>query len=281
MAAKGAKTLDSPAAKVLAALAAIARHKAVAVSAIAQYLDLPLPTAHRICAELERLGYVRRVPGTRHWTVARPFVDVAADAIAAAAGDAVIDAVLVGVTNKIGEMCSFAVQVGDEVVYVASTEAPHGVTLSFHAGRRAPLFCTSSGRLFLSALDETELESYLAVADFKAFTPFTVTSRKNLVETIRRVRRQGYAITSQEYVLHVVGTAVPVRTREGRLYGAVSVAAPDVRMNPKSLRGILPLLYEAADRLVATLGLPGERMAGSRIAKAGAKVIADRSPQGH
>jgi len=49
MVAKGAKTLDSPAAKVLAALAAIARHKAVAVSALAQYLDLPLPTAHRIC----------------------------------------------------------------------------------------------------------------------------------------------------------------------------------------------------------------------------------------
>jgi hypothetical protein len=47
MAAKGAKTLDSSAAKVLAALAAIARHKAVAVSALAQYLDFSLPTAHK------------------------------------------------------------------------------------------------------------------------------------------------------------------------------------------------------------------------------------------
>src|SRR5271167_318619 len=121
MAGKRAGPLDSPAAKILAALATIARCKAVAVSTLAQELGLPPPTAHRICAELERLGYVQRVPGTRHWTVARPLVEVAANVIAAAVGDAVIDAILAGVTSKIGEMCSFAVHVGDEVVYVASS----------------------------------------------------------------------------------------------------------------------------------------------------------------
>jgi IclR family acetate operon transcriptional repressor len=251
---KRADALDSPAAKVLAVLAAIARLTAVPVSLLAQEVGLPLPTVHRICAELERLGYLRRVPGTRHWTVARSFVDVAADAIAAAASDAAAHAILAGVTDTIGEMCSFAVPVDDAVVYVASTEAPHGVTLSFRAGRTAPLFCTSSGRLFLADLDEASLEAYLAAASLKAYTPFTVTSRSGLRDTIRTVRRQGYAVTRQEYVLHVVGAAVPVRAPDGRLYGALSVAAPDMRMNSKSLHKAVPALRRAAAMLATSLG---------------------------
>jgi len=106
--------LDSPAAKVLAVVGTIARRGSASISAIADGLDLPLPTAHRICLELERLGYVQRVPGTRHWTVARATVDMAAAIIAAASGDALVQAILRRVTDEIGEMCSFAVQVGDE-----------------------------------------------------------------------------------------------------------------------------------------------------------------------
>jgi IclR family acetate operon transcriptional repressor len=267
MAGRRAGPLDSPAAKVLAALATIARCKTVPVSALAQELGLPLPTAHRICAELERLGYVQRVPGTRHWTVASPLVEVAADVIAAAAGDAVTHAILAGVTNTIGEMCGFAIQAGDEVVYVASTEAPHGVTLSFRAGRRAPLFCTSSGRLFLAEFDDTALQSYLAAANLKAYTPFTVTSRSRLADTIRRVRRQDHAVTRQEYVLHVVGAAVPVRAADGKLYGALSVAAPDVRMNNKRLRDAVPVLRRAAERLAEQLGARVEKPAGAKALK--------------
>jgi len=267
MAPKLAGSLDSPAAKVLAVLATIAQFKAVPVSVLAEELGLPLPTAHRICVELERLGYVQRVPGTRHWTVARPLVEVAANVIAAATGDAITHAVLASVTHKISEMCSFAIQVADEVVYVASTEAPHAVTLSFRAGRRAPLFFTSSGRLFLSDFDEMSLESYLAVANLKAYTPFTITSRTSLRDTIRRVRQQGYAVTSQEYVRHVVGAAVPVRAPDGKLYGALSIAAPDMRMNNKSLRDAVPVLHHAATALAKSFGVIRSETMKSKLAK--------------
>jgi DNA-binding IclR family transcriptional regulator len=66
---------------------------------------------------------------------------------------------------------------------------------------------------------------------------------------ILRVRRQAYAITRQEYVLHVVGAAVPIERDDGTLYGALSVAAPDVRMNLTALQKAVPLLRAAAREL--------------------------------
>ena len=258
MARKSKTKLDSPAAKVMAVLDAVARLRAAPLHSLAEQLDLPTPTAHRICRELERLGWLQRLPGSRSWTVARALVDLSANALAGAANSVVADGILRALTREIGEMCSFAVQVDDEVVYVASAEPPQDLTLSFRAGRKAPLFCTSSGRLFLARLDDASLARYLEAAECPAFTRFTVTDPKRLLAIIRRVRIAGYAVTEQEYILHVVGAGVPVIGPHSTFYGVLSVAAPDVRCSAKRLEKLLPILKRAAARLAHHLSAPAE-----------------------
>ena len=245
--------MDSPSARILAVLSAVARMRAASVSGLAEWLGMPVATTHRICSELERLGYLQRVPGTRLWTVAHRLVGLAADALTAAAGSLAANAILRGLTEKVGEVSSFAVQSGEQVLYVASVESPHDLTLSFRAGRRAPLFCTSSGRLFLARLDDQAVSRYLYAAQRPAFTRYTVTNPGKLLAIVRRVRREGYAITHQEYVLHVVGAAVPVIGKGGAFFGAVSIAAPAVRTGKTRMRKLLPALKSAAIRLAETL----------------------------
>ncbi|HZI83814.1 MAG TPA: IclR family transcriptional regulator [Casimicrobiaceae bacterium] len=248
-----ADALDSPSARILAILAAVARLHAASVTVLAERLGLPVATAHRICSELERLGYLQRVPGTRLWTVAHRLVGLAADALSAAVGSLATNAILRELTEKVGEVSSFAVQSGEEVLYVASVESPHALTLSFRAGRRAPLFCTSSGRLFLARLDDQNVSRYLRAARRPSFTRHTVTDPRRLLSIVRGVRQQGYAVTSQEYVLHVVGAAVPVIGKDGTFFGAVSIAAPAVRTGKAQMRRLLPALKNAATRLAEAL----------------------------
>jgi DNA-binding IclR family transcriptional regulator len=244
---------DSPSARILAVLAAAARLHAASVSTLSERLGLPVATAHRICSEMERLGFLQRVPGTRLWTVGHRLVGLAADALTAAAGSLTATAILRELTERTGEMSSFAVQSGEQVLYVASVESPHELTLSFRAGRRAPLFCTSSGRLFLARLDDRAVARYLGSVRPRAFTRYTVTDARKLAAIVRRVREQGYAVTSQEYVLHVVGAAVPVAGADGTFFGAVSIAAPDVRAGKGELRRFVPALQSAAKRLADAL----------------------------
>lgn len=268
--------VESPSGKTLAVLDAVARLEAPSVSALAEKLGIPVATAHRICAQLERLGYLQRVPGTRRWTVAPPLVDLAANVLKTAASSSAISAILKRLTARVGEMSSFAVQIGDEVVYSASVEPPHDLTVSFRAGRRAPLFCTSSGRLFLARLSDAALQHYLEAAPRPAYTRYTVTDPRKLAALIRRIRVQGYAITNQEYVLHVVGAAVPVLGKDGTLYGVVSIAAPDVRTGLARLKSFVPVLKAAAARLatafarlpVQAAGYPWRRRADAGIARA-------------
>jgi len=242
---------DSPVAKVLAVLAEVAKTGVAAVSSLSERLQLPVSTVHRIATELERLGYLRRVPGTRDWTVAAPTIELAVDALAASASLAKPQAILREVSEQLGEMCTFGVRRADEVVYVASAEPLQDLTLSFRAGRHGPLHCTSSGRLFLAQHDDAELAAYLAGVELKAYTTLTITDPYRLAKIVRRVREQGYAVTSQEYVMYVAGAAVPVCGPDGTMYGTLGVSAPEVRTGPTKLRALVPALKKAAIRLAS------------------------------
>jgi DNA-binding IclR family transcriptional regulator len=259
---KARPIFDSPAAKVLGVLREVARLRTAPLSAVAEALGLPAPTVHRIATELERLGCLQRAPGTRHLTVAPGLVEMSVDVLAARASWAGPQAILQRLAQDVGEMFSFGVQSGNDVLYVASAEPAQEFTLQFRAGRKAPLFCTSSGRVFLSALSDEEVSAYLNAAPLTAFTPFTVTDPDKVREEIRQTRRRGYAMTHHQYVLHVAGAAVPVARDDGTLYGALSVAAPDVRKDLKQLQALLPKLRTAAKNL--GLCFSGQRGGGTR-----------------
>src|SRR5262249_34415020 len=66
---------------------------------------------------------------------------------------------------------------------------------------------------------------------------------------IARIHTRGFAMTNQEYVLHIVGAAVPISGSNGTFYGALSIAAPLVRMDHARLRKTIPVLQAAAARL--------------------------------
>jgi|SRR6185295_293232 hypothetical protein len=139
MARRSTSSLDSPSAKVIAVLDAVASRRVASVSAIASDLAIPTPTIDRIAIELERLGYRQREPGSRHLTVSEPLVSLASNVLLAASGEAAVQAILRKVSEAVGEMCSLGVQVGDEVVYIASAEPQQDLMLSFRAGAQSAL----------------------------------------------------------------------------------------------------------------------------------------------
>lgn len=269
---RAAASLDSPAAKVIAVLNAVAGRGTVSVSSIATELAIPPPTIHRIANELERLGYLQREPGSRQLTVSAPLIDLASSVLAAASNRAAVQVILRTTSETIGEMCSLGVQVGDEVVYVASAEPQQDLMVSFRAGRKAPLFCTSSGRLFLARFSDEELRRYLDGGRRKAYTRYTQTRADRITVDVRRVREQGFAMSNQEYMLHIVGAAVPVVAPHRKLIAALSVAALNVRVSVGRLREFIPELQRAAAELAPSFTQTGGHPRGADILRPNRKL---------
>jgi DNA-binding IclR family transcriptional regulator len=256
---KSDSLLNSPTSKIMGVLREVAHMGSASLSILASNLNLPAPTVHRIATELERLGYLQRYPGNRNWHVGLGLVELSGAAMAAGVSLSRIKEIVQNLATETGETITFGTLAGSNVSYVLSIDLPLPQTLSFRAGRHAPLYCTSSGRLFLARMDPRDLATYFAQTRFTAYTRFTETDPKAIEKIVKKVRRQGFAITLQEYVDHVNGAAVPVIDQSGTMLGTLGISVPEYRGPASRLRTIVPRLQACAQEIANCLSGHGFR----------------------
>ena len=99
--------------------------------------------------------------------------------------------ILEGISSAIHESSSLSVLEGDEIVYLARSATNRVMSVSLAVGSRLPAYCTSMGRVLLSALPDSELSVYLDRVVLRAHTSRTITEKPALASEIRKVREPG------------------------------------------------------------------------------------------
>jgi DNA-binding IclR family transcriptional regulator len=181
--------------------------------------------------------------------VAPRLVRLATDALKAASALSPAHEVLREVAHAVTGTCSLAILQGGEVAYIDSAVADSPLMLNFQTGQRAPLYCTSSGKVFLASMDKKMLDRYLATGPWNGITRRTIVEPRRLREEIERTREREYAMTESEFVEGVVGAAVPVSGPAGHPLAALTVSVPEARQTLEDLKRLIPLLQRSAAKL--------------------------------
>ncbi len=242
-----------PVAKVFAVLRELARREGSAgLSELAQALDLPKATVHRVLAQLERLGLVQRMPGERRLLLAPPAIELATEILEGASRTALRRAALVSLSEQTGESCSLGARSGYEIVYLDDVTGSSPLSFHFQRGRRAPLHCTSMGKIYLGKMSPDELDRFFETETLVAYTPWTIVDRDRLRAISAEAARNDFVTSNQEFVLGVVGAAVPVFDSQRRMIAGLAVSIPAARMPYEKLPSLKPLLRKTADRIAAS-----------------------------
>lgn len=114
------------------------------------------------------------------------------------------------------ESASVAVLDGEDVVYVARVATTRIMSVSISIGTRFPAYCTSMGRVLLSALPPAGLEDHLGRAALRELTSRTVVRPAALRAELEQVRLRGWAMVDQELEEGLRSVAAPVRDHAGR-----------------------------------------------------------------
>ncbi|MBP5938983.1 IclR family transcriptional regulator domain-containing protein [Streptomyces acidiscabies] len=155
--------------------------------------------------------------------------------------------------SRVQEPVSLGVLVeGGEVQYAARVGARHVMSVELGVGARLPAWVTSSGRVLLADLPSGERE----LGSLRAFTSRTVTDAGVLRGVLDEVRARGFALVDEELEDGLRSIAVPVRGRDGRALGAVSVSTHVARRSVEEcLSVILPELLDVAGRITEEVGV--------------------------
>ena len=159
-----------------------------------------------------------------------------------------------GLVHTLGETVHLTVLQGLNVVTIHSESPAHGFRALSWMGVTAPSYMTSSGRVLLSGLDDSQLERlYPLDEEIVGAPPLCLTKNgEQLIEVIHRIRKNGYATVDEEYEPGLVGASVPIRDFSGVIIAALNVAAPKARFE-NQLKSAANEMQKAAKRITQSL----------------------------
>jgi DNA-binding IclR family transcriptional regulator len=229
------------------------QQKSVSAAEIAKALALPLPTAHRLIGNLEDRALVQRMPGTKRYVVGNQLVTLAGKTIGSAFRTARRHAVLQSVSAEIGQQCEIGIVRNNAVVYVDSVRVMPRQGLQFDPTSGAPLYCTSTGKIYMSLLPRRAREKLVRSLVMRQHTERTITDPERLLAVLDETKRAGWAKTNEEFVKGVVGCGVPILSPDGTLIACLGVSVPVAILNFADLDRFHEPLSRAAKLLSETI----------------------------
>ncbi len=156
--------------------------------------------------------------------------------------------------KKSGFTAHLAVPCGLQSLILEVHDSPSPVRVASRSGTTVPMYCSSTGKIFLAYLFEDNLADYFSSVEPEHFTANTIVTLEGMSEEIQRIRQQGYAVDNQEYHDDVYCLAAPVRDSQGKVIAAIGLTGPVVNFTDDKRQSISYLVKDTAKELSATLG---------------------------
>ena len=238
---------------VLEALAEAPPGDPLGVSEIARRVGATKSAAFRILANLERRGYVGKDPVTARYSLGTRLAYLGERSLGAIDLRAAARPALEALHRQFGETVNLAVREGAEVVYVDMIESAHGLRMAARVGSRDHLHSTALGKAMLAFLPAAERDRLLQ-RRLPVRTERTITDPAKLRAELESVRERGVAEDRDENEMGARCLGAAILDHRGDVIGAISVSAPDSRLDDASASAVAAAVAAEADTVTRRLG---------------------------
>ncbi len=227
--------------------------RGLTASEVGKRSGLPVSTVHRFLANLESSGFLNcSEDGVYHLGVV--CFGLGHSALAQLDIRRLSLPYLRELNQTTRETIHLTVRYGVSAVYVEKLDSQEPVRIYSRIGASVPLYSSAVGKVMLAYMAPQERDRLLSQIEIKRFTPNTIGSIQELLATLQKVRRQGFAYDLEENEPHIRCIAAPIWDHAGAVNSSLSITGPAVRMSTTRLRELSPLVKEAGLNISRDLG---------------------------
>ena len=189
---------------------------------ISQILDIDPSSAFRFCNTLVALNYLNKDPRTKLLSPGPKAYALGLNLVKSFSLRQVIAPIVDEVYERHGITIDVGILEGDILVQVYYRAAKDALTYALPIVNSA-IHCSSIGKAILANLPEKECLDILGRLDFIRKTERSITNKSEFLAELEKVRRQGFAVNNEEYIVGQIVIGAPFFNLEtGRPAGAVS-----------------------------------------------------------
>ena len=153
-----------------------------------------------------------------------------------------------------GETIGLAIREESHVYYVDQILSNNLIKATPSVGSPLDLYCTASGKVFLSLMKESALKGYLNKVKFVRKTEHTITDIAGVEKELTQIRNQGFAVDNEEVEIGGRCIAAPIFDHEKKIAATISIHGPSNRMSDDIMKEFSTLVMEVAAEASKELG---------------------------
>ena len=224
-------------------------NRRLTLTEIARRSDLPLPTTHRLSAELVAHGALHRTTDGRY-EIGEDVWRLGLLAPIQTGLREVASPFLHDVYGATLATVHLAARDGVKALYLARLSGNASVPVVSTVGARLPLHCTAVGKVLLAFAPDSVRARVMS--DLTRVTPYTIVEPGRLATQLSRVRADGFATTVEEMSLGACSVAVPVLDSSGNeeptVVAAIGVVVPSLKRDRPRLVSALRVAAHGISR---------------------------------
>jgi len=233
----------------------IKKNQPVTIHELSETLNIYPSTIHRILDTLHYLGYIEKRVDSDEYQIGLKAIELGLLKLNQISLIQEAKPYLEALSKEMNENIYLGVLFEGEVMYEAKKEALRKISLVTHIGTRAPVHCTSLGKVLIANLPPKEREKILENTPLQRLTKNTIVDRKALEKEIEQVQKLGYALDNEEYENEIRCIAAPVKNHQGKVIAAISISGPSYRFTPDREESMIKAIMETAKKISVRLGL--------------------------
>ena len=232
--------------KAFAILSAISSSKdGMGVSDLAKKLKMAKSTVHGMTSALEELGAAMRDPLTKKYKLGFALLEIGRSAYS----QIDLQTSARPVTEELMEKTRTSVFLGilnwDQVTILDIVESRQGLNITAPVGSTIPLFSGAVGKVFLASMSEEQAVRIVKSKGLPRFTDNSIVDMDLYFSELRQVRKKGYAVDDEEYILGVRAVASPLMGL-GQLRSAIWAVGFKASLDEKKMLTLTAEIQKAA-----------------------------------
>lgn len=254
--------------------------KSLALGEIAERLDEPKSGIHRLLSTLVSHGWVEQDAQTGLYRLTMRLTLVGQRFYADTGIPDLCQPLLDQLALQAQDYVRLAVAAGGCLNWLADAQGARGGLMYYppQISGAVPLHATASGKAWLATMHEKDALELVLSQGFSAATdpgPQVITTPQELVREVRLAARRGYGTATNEAEPGISAVAAAIRVHpDSPGVGTLSVAGPSVRMTPKRIQDLAPLIQDYALRIAQIWPLRHNRVGRPRVlSKPAARLV--------
>ena len=234
----------------------------IGIRDLSSFLKLPKGTVHRLLSSLAYMGYIRQDTSTKNYFLGLKLLELGNLVTHQLDIVKIAKPLLKNLAERSGETIHMATLEKNEIVYIDKLETEQntgGLKMASRVGSRNPAYSCAMGKMLLAYFPGDVLKRLIQETKLIKRTNNTITEPGQLMEHLKIVKNQGYAVDDEENELGIRCIAAPLFDAKGNPVSAVSISGPAFRVTKRSIQDTLKKeVKSAASEISHLLGFTGQ-----------------------